>query len=511
MPPFITPRHFQFVKKPNLKEVLSKNDVPPKAPYKEKFFDQVLDHYNYQDNTFGFNTFKMRYLEDLSQWEAGKGPIFFYCGNEGPVTMFYDNSGYLTNNLRNDFKAAIVFAEHRYFGKSQPFGDQSYDKDKVQWLTTEQALADFVYFLKWYKAQLCKDCPLIAFGGSYGGMLASWLRMKFPNVVDGAIASSAPILYFKDITDPAAFYSIVTENYRRSAVVGCPDTIQEGFRRLEALAAQTRKAENSSESKAIYDNLNQWFKLCTPITNSTGIYVLEDWLMNAYTYMAMTNYPYPTDFLNPMPGWPANATCERLSQVNPQSQDQVLFQALRESVRVFYDYNNQTTCNEIYQVYEAKRGSLSSMDEMYGWLVLACGDMALPLASNGKTDMFPPRPFDYNDYATSCYSSFGMRVRYDWAIQFFGGERTSEFLSYSNIFFANGDLDPWSAGSPLETISSSLPAYVIHDAAHHLDLRPPNSADPQSVVEARNLEQTWIKKWINQKYRAQQQSRKVKA
>eukprot|EP01017_Pseudomicrothorax_dubius_P007948 TRINITY_DN12562_c0_g1_i2.p1 TRINITY_DN12562_c0_g1~~TRINITY_DN12562_c0_g1_i2.p1 ORF type:complete len:101 (+),score=31.57 TRINITY_DN12562_c0_g1_i2:65-367(+) len=95
--------------------------------------------------------------------------------------------------------------------------------------------------------------------------------------------------------------------------------------------------------------------------------------------------------------------------------------------------------------------------------------------------------------------------------RYMGGERTSEFLSYSNIFFANGDLDPWSAGSPLETISSSLPAYVIHDAAHHLDLRPPNSADPQSVVEARNLEQTWIKKWINQKYRAQQQSRKVKA
>lgn len=47
-------------------------------------------------------------------------------------------------DLAVEYKAAVVFAEHRFYGKTQPFGNQSFtDVKNLGYLTSEQALADF--------------------------------------------------------------------------------------------------------------------------------------------------------------------------------------------------------------------------------------------------------------------------------------------------------------------------------------------------------------------------------
>ena len=68
-------------------------------------------------------------------------PIFFYTGNESPIEPYVNNTG-LMWNLAAKMGALVVFAEHRYEGKSIPpvVGVD----DCVSYGTTAQALADYI-------------------------------------------------------------------------------------------------------------------------------------------------------------------------------------------------------------------------------------------------------------------------------------------------------------------------------------------------------------------------------
>jgi hypothetical protein len=109
--------------------------------------------------------------------------------------------------------------------------------------------------------------------------------------------------------------------------------------------------------------------------------------------------------------------------------------------------------------------------------------------------MFPAEPESLNDFKEYCKQAWGLNVRSGWSAIEFSGAKTN---SSSNIVFSNGLLDPWHRGGVLTNLSDSLIAVVIKNAAHHLDLRGSNPADPDSVKQARLIEIGQIKKWISQ-------------
>lgn len=162
------------------------------------------------------------------------------------------------------------------------------------------------------------------------------MRMKFPNVIDGALGASAPIVYFMNRKDLnlGSFYEIATVNYKHGE---CADVIKESFRRM----AELEKSSSDVDLKM----LSKTFNLCDPITKKSQISDLINWVDEGYSYMAMTNYPYPTEFLKSMPAWPANYSCNALENVSISSPNEFLFASIKNSVETFYNYKGTEKCN----------------------------------------------------------------------------------------------------------------------------------------------------------------------
>lgn len=160
-----------------IKQRMSTKETP-EAP-EELWFNATIDHFD--NHGAGSPTYPMRYLVDRSHFDSEKGPIIFYAGNEGDVWTFWENSGFMHTTLAEEFGALVVFGEHRYYGESKPYGDATFERQHLNMLTVEQAMLDYVDLIKMIKTtEGLEDRAVIVGGGSYGGMLSAWLRMKYP-------------------------------------------------------------------------------------------------------------------------------------------------------------------------------------------------------------------------------------------------------------------------------------------------------------------------------------------
>lgn len=128
----------------------------------------------------------------------------------------------------------LIYAEHRYFGESMPFtvSENPWSKEHIGWYliifyliltsllidahilrcTPDQAMADYSILLTNVIRKIpgAESCPVFAFGGSsyflfhtewihssgsYGGLLTTWMRLKYPQVVQMGLAASAPFSF----------------------------------------------------------------------------------------------------------------------------------------------------------------------------------------------------------------------------------------------------------------------------------------------------------------------------
>lgn len=508
----------------------------------ERFRDAPLDHFSRGASE---KTYRQRYFFCPKFWERGGGEslaaggssvddgdaapttVFFYTGNEADVELYLNATGLMWENARR-FNAVLVFAEHRYYGKSRPnarlrrtsAGEDSRDGDgsdrmrapDLAYLTSEQAMADYATLIRDVKSEIgAPDAPVIVFGGSYGGMLATWMRLKYPSLVDGAVAGSAPIWSFvgeDPPVDPGAFAMGVTfdATVKGGSPNECAANVRLAWREMLNRASSPSPATDAEGVKdAIVGSEERIASLATPLrlcpsqplSTRDHLDAVMDWLQDAFDYLAMGNFPYPSSYIlngdGMLPPYPFRVACSG-NISNPDlaaAGGDALVSALAEAVGVFYNYTRDKPC---FNYTSGVNPSTEEDGDLWGYQY--CTEMFMPMGRDGVRDMFWPQPWNQTAAIAACERQWGVRPRVTWADTTFGGRR---LRAASNIVWSNGDLDPWARLGVTESLSTSLRAVVIEGGAHHLDLFWSHPDDIESVRRAREIELDLVADWIAEK------------
>ncbi|XP_076899353.1 uncharacterized protein LOC143553201 [Bidens hawaiensis] len=440
------------------------------------FYNQTLDHFNYKPESYA--KFQQRYIMNSKWWGGANtsAPIFAYLGAEGPIDRDVDILGF-HNETAPRFKALVVFLEHRFYGESNPVGlkggpgsidamRESVKNETIRgYFNSAQALADYAELLLHIKDKLhAHNSPIIVIGGSYGGMLASWFRLKYPHIALGALASSAPILYFDNLTPQDGYYSIVTKDFKEASE-NCYKTIKQSWSEINRVASMPN-------GLAI---LSQKFKTCSPLKSPIE---LEEYLETMYAVAAQYNAP---------PKYPTTQICQGIDGASNATD---ILDRIFAGVVVYR------------QVQPCYNTTSKISQTSIGWQWQTCSEMVIPIGITSNVSMFPSSPYDAKEHNNDCHKMFGVMPRPHWTTTYYGGQDIRLILSKfgSNIIFSNGLRDPYSSGGVLEDISESILAIKTTNGSHCLDILNSRETDPEWLVNQRREEVKIINQWFRKYY-----------
>ncbi|XP_050369169.1 uncharacterized protein LOC126787304 [Argentina anserina] len=436
------------------------------------YYTQTLDHFNFRYDSFA--TFQQRYLINFKHWGGSNtsAPIFAYLGAEESLDRELSFHGFLPDNAKQ-FQALQIYIEHRYYGKSIPFGSRETafkNARTLGYFNSAQALADCAEILIHVKKKLhAEHSPIIVVGGSYGGMLASWFRLKYPHVALGALASSAPILYFDEIVSRKnGYYSIISRDFQETSE-SCYQTIKKSWSEIEEIASKPNGLSVLSKK----------FHTCSPLGSSSE---LEDHL--EFMYIGAAQYDAP-------PTYPVTEICGAIDGVSSKDTLAKIFAGL-------VAYEGKKSC----YVNDYQPGS-ESLETVQGWAWQICSEMVMPIGNGNNNTMLPPAPFDLKQYIAECKAEYGVPPRPHWVTTYYGGHdiRLALHRFASNIIFSNGLRDPYSGGGVLHDISDTVLAVTTTKGSHCLDLlRANHTTDPAWLVNQRKTEVRIIKGWMLKYY-----------
>ena len=156
----------------------------PNLQWEHHTIVQPVDHFNFENT----DTFSQRVFVS-QQWYKGPGHgVIYYVGTEGSLDDLFPACLWPCM-MAIELGALLVAGEHRYFGESLPYGNESWTPAHIGYLNIDQVLADqaravaFIisqYFCRAghrHRRQLWRCCYGVApTQVPFGGQRSDWFR-----------------------------------------------------------------------------------------------------------------------------------------------------------------------------------------------------------------------------------------------------------------------------------------------------------------------------------------------
>ncbi|EGC31420.1 hypothetical protein DICPUDRAFT_39962 [Dictyostelium purpureum] len=404
-----TPTSF-FLKKPSVKNYNITQAAPIKLEY--KLFNQKIDHYNFQHGNL---TFKQRFFE-YSNYYDGNGPIFFVFGPEQELKEDYINNRQYEEWAKT-LNASIICLEHRYYGKSI-FTDHL-TTESLQYLNSDQAIADVAYFITWYKKENKIDDGKrwVGFGASYGGTIAAQFKIKYPHLIDIIVSSSGPV-------SPELNFFQYLEIVQNTII----SEVQDGERCVENIRNATLEIEEIIKF-GNHNLLKDKFRLCAPLENEKDFSLLE--FTNSLVFMdTVQYYDSNKDKLQKI--------CNILNNEFKSSLDNYI------QIWLEVSYPNVKCINVNYKNHIEIWKERNVDHQSKAWLYQTCTEYGYFMTTESKNQPFGSL-LNLQFYTDMCQDIFGIRnmiPNTKWANDQYGGFKINS-ESIKSILYINSSLDPW--------------------------------------------------------------------
>ncbi|CAH0768295.1 unnamed protein product [Bemisia tabaci] len=464
--------------------------VHPETPLPpDEWFKQKLDHFNAAHKVF----WNQRYQTNGSYYKVG-GPVFLMIGGEGEISAKWMVSGAWIDYAKK-YNALCFQLEHRFYGKSHPTEDMSVEN--LGTLNSEQALADLAWFIRGMnrKYKLPRETKWIAFGGSYPGSLAAWLRYKYPHLVYGAISSSGPLLAKADFSE---YFDVVKANLVKESGYLCADTISQAY------ASIYNKWRNVNERSL----LQGIFNLCDPLGDDVLDFTnlnseLSDNIAEVVQYnkdnrasslnITITNI---CDILtNPSNG----GSLKRFAVLN----DFIAERSGRECLDYKYDKMIKTYQNTSWEGEDA-----ASRTAARSWYYQTCTEFGFYQTSENPQNLLGsslPLEF-YQKMCTDIYGSeFNEHLLHE-AIDETNTMYGALSLIVDHVVFVHGTVDPWHALGMMKKSYPGAKVIVIKGTAHCANMYAPSENDSQELKQARVEISEVLGSWLSEGHRLNSES-----